>query len=426
MFSGMHFRPARPLVALVALVAALSAGCDKAQLLAPTNSTITLSAPTRVLPLGGSTEITAYVIEQAGTPVQNGTTVRFVTSLGRVDPVDAQTHNGVATTTFFAGDMSGVAEVRGLSGGAGAGASSPSTGTGTGTGTSASTAGNVVQITIGAAAVDTVTVRANPSTVSANGGTVDVIASVLAAGGRPVSNVPVTFSADHGTLSSSTAVTDANGEATVQLTTNADTQITASAGGKTSTAPAKVTAQAGPAVTLTCTSSSSSNCANLNVGDVAVFSASKATGSSNIRSATLSFGDGTSVSVGNLSGSVTASHQYTVAGTYTVTLAATDVNGEQSTATQVLFVQEAAQVTLALTQATTRRITAAATVSGCTPQRYDWNFGNGAVTQTFSTTTNTAQSDYSNGGSKTVTVTVRCTDGRTTQSSAQLTLPDAP
>jgi adhesin/invasin len=422
MISGINFRPA--VLAAIAMVAAGATACDKAPLLAPTNSSITLTATTRVLPLGGSTEVTAYVVEQAGTPVQNGTVVRFVTSLGRVEPVEATTHNGVASATFMAGDVSGVAEVRAVSGAAGGNSSAPSTGT-TGTPT-ATTTGNVVQITIGAAAVDTVTVRTNPSTVSQNGGTVDVIASVFATGGRALSGVTVTFSADRGTLSSTSAVTDANGEARVQLTTNADTTVTATAGSKTSTTGAKVTAQPGPSVTLTCTSASSSNCATLNVGDVAVFTAARGTNTSNIRSAVLDFGDGTLVDLGNLSGSVSASHQYTQGGPYTVRLTATDVNGEVSTSTLIIIVQEPVNLLLNLSNPTSRRISATATVTGCTPQRFDWNFGNDAVTQTLSTTTNQASSDYNSGGSKTVSVTVRCTDGRTTQTSAQLTLPAIP
>src|SRR5918993_1672806 len=111
---------------LIAL-AALAAACDKAQLLAPTQSTIALSAPTRVLPSNGTTPITAYVLEQAGTPVQNGTTVRFTTSLGRVEPTEVETRNGVAVTTFLAGDASCVAEIRAVSGAAGAGASTTTT-----------------------------------------------------------------------------------------------------------------------------------------------------------------------------------------------------------------------------------------------------------------------------------------------------------
>jgi adhesin/invasin len=426
MRSVINIRSARVL-AIFALVAGVLAACDKSPLLAPTSSTITVSAPTRTLALGENTEISAMVIESAGTAVQNGTAVRFTTSLGRVEPVEAQTHNGLATTTFFAGDTSGVAEIRAASGAAGSGTSTGSTGTGTGTTTTTSTSANVIQITIGAAAVDSVTVRTNPSVVSANGGTVDVIASVLATGGRPVSGVAVTFSASRGTLSSTTGVTDANGEAKVQLTTNVDTSVTASAGSKVSTAAATVTAQPGPAVTLTCTSSASANCAALNVGDVAVFTANRAASTSNIRSARLDFGDGTGVDLGTLSGPVTAAHQYTLASAYTVRLTATDVNGEVTTATLITIVQEAATVILNLNLApNNRRIDATATVTGCTPQRYDWNFGTDADTPTLTTTNNSASATYNTGGTKTVTVTIRCVDGRTTQTSGQRTLPAIP
>jgi PKD repeat protein len=422
MRSGINFRSAAVLASLVVVAAGLAA-CDKAPLLAPTNSTISVSATTRTLPLGGSTEVSAYVIESAGTPVQNGTTVRFTTNLGRVDPIEVETRNGLATTTFFAGDASGVAEVRAQSGAAGGGGSTTPT---TGTGTTTTTSANVVQITVGAAAVEAVTISANPSTVSANGGTVDVIAVVTGTGGRALSGVTVTFSADRGTLSSATALTDANGQARVQLTTNADTTVTATAGSKTTTTGAKVTAQPGPSVTLTCTSSSSSNCSTLNVGDVAVFTAARGTTTSTIRSAVLDFGDGAAIDLGNLSGSATAAHQYTAAGAYTVRLTATDVNGEVSTSTLIVIVQEPVNLLLNLSNPTSRRISATATVTGCTAQRFDWNFGNDAVTQTLSTTTNQASSDYNTGGSKTVSVTVRCTDGRTTQTSAQLTLPAIP
>src|SRR5688500_9493213 len=113
MFKGRHCN----IIVLIA-AAALTAACDKAQLLAPTQSTITVSAPTRVLPSNGTTPITAAVIEQAGTPVQNGTTVRFTTTLGRVDPVEVQTTNGLAITTFFAGPNSGIAEIQANSGAA--------------------------------------------------------------------------------------------------------------------------------------------------------------------------------------------------------------------------------------------------------------------------------------------------------------------
>jgi len=279
-----------------------------------------------------------------------------------------------------------------------------------------------VQITVGAAAVDSVTVRTNPATVSTNGGTVEVSASVLDTGGRALPGIAVTFSADHGTLSSTTGVTDANGEARVQLTTNVDTNISASAGGKTAATAAKVTAQPGPSVTLTCTSSTRGNCSTLNVGDVAVFTAARGQSTSNIRTSTIDFGDGTIIELGNLSGPVGASHQYLVGGSYTVRLTATDVNGEVSTSTLIVIVQEPATVLLNLSNSSNRHMDATATVLGCTARTFDWNFGNNAVVQTLSTTNNRASADYTAGGTKTVTVTVRCVDGRTTNTSGQLTL----
>src|ERR687892_760458 len=150
MFKGRNYN-----AGILIVLAVLAAACDKAQLLAPTKSTITLSAPTRVLPSNGSTPLTATVMEQAGTPVQNGTTVRFTTSLGRVDPVEVQTTNGLAITTFFAGPNSGIAEIRAISGAATGGEGDL----------------NKLEITVGAAAVNTVSVRASPSSVGPNGGT---------------------------------------------------------------------------------------------------------------------------------------------------------------------------------------------------------------------------------------------------------------
>ena len=119
-------------LSFVLLATAATAACDRDPLVAPVASTITLSATdTKVLP-GGSTEVFAVVIEEAGTPVHNGTVVRFTTTLGRVEPETATTRDGVARTTFTAGSATGTAKVTASSGAAGA-----------------SELGNVVEITIG-------------------------------------------------------------------------------------------------------------------------------------------------------------------------------------------------------------------------------------------------------------------------------------
>ena len=208
----------------------VAVGCDKVPLTAPVSSTITLSAPTRTLPTGGSAQLSAIVTEPAGTPVQDGTTVLFQTNLGRLDPVEAHTRGGVATTMFFAGDVSGAAEVKALSGPAGSG--------------STTTATNAVTILIGNAAIGTITVRSSAGSVPATGGTVDIVATVLSDGGTsggtavaggPMPGVQVTFSTTAGTLSGTRELTDGNGEARTRLTTDANATVTAAAGTKTGT-----------------------------------------------------------------------------------------------------------------------------------------------------------------------------------------------
>ena len=216
------------------LAAIAAVACDTMPLTAPSGSALTISAGSTFVDPGGTTQITAYVVESSGTAVQNGTTVHFATNLGRVDPVDALTTGGYAVATFMAGDSSGVADITATSGGTG-GTTPPSTGNG-GTSTPSTTNSNVVRITVGAAGAETVSLAANPGSVPSGGGTVDLVATVTASNGRRLAGLPVTFSSSEGTLSSSSAVTDANGQARVTLTTDRTATVTASAGAKQSTA----------------------------------------------------------------------------------------------------------------------------------------------------------------------------------------------
>ena len=108
---------ARP-VALIALSAALAIGCDSSPLVAPIASTISVSASNTTLAFGGTTEVSAYLVEEAGTLVQDGTVVRFSATLGRLDPEESKTRNGVARTTFTAGPTAGTAQIFAESGGA--------------------------------------------------------------------------------------------------------------------------------------------------------------------------------------------------------------------------------------------------------------------------------------------------------------------
>lgn len=406
---------------LLAITATLAGACDKAQLLAPTRSSITISAPTQILANGGTTEITAYVIEEAGTPVQNGTNVRFTTTLGTIDPENAQTRNGLARAIFSAGASSGIAEIRASSGGATGGTDST----------------NMVRITVGAAAVSTVTLRANPGSVGPSGGAVELIASVVSEGGQGVDGVTVTFTTDQGTLSASTAATNASGEARTTLTTGQETNVTAAAGTKTSSA-VKVTVRAGPIVSLTCApASGTGTCAGLQAGagntSIVLLTVTKPTGSSVLRNAVLDFGDGESLNLGNLAGGSTAvSHAYTgptgsTPRSYTATVRAEDINGESTSATTSIVVAPRSAIGVSLAAAsetaivTGQRWTFTATAIGVadagTIQSYSWDFGDDTDVTTSGGVTSHV---YTEEGKFTVTVTMRMLDGRTASATTEI------
>src|SRR5712692_2957963 len=163
---------------LLLLGSLVAIGCEKVPLLAPTGSTITLTAATTALPLGGTTTLIAQVIAASGQPPHEGTLVTFTTTLGTVQPAQVETDiNGRVIVQFNAGNSSGTATISASSGGAGAT-------TTTTNGTTTTTAANVVKIAIGAAAVGGVSVSANPPTVPASGGSSTITATISDAAGN--------------------------------------------------------------------------------------------------------------------------------------------------------------------------------------------------------------------------------------------------
>src|SRR4051794_4008053 len=98
----MISRRCRPFVLSAAVsVAVFAAGaCQKVPLLAPSGSTITLTVAATALPVNGTTPIVAQVLEAGGTPPQDGTLVLFTTTMGSVQPPEAQTKGGRVTVTF--------------------------------------------------------------------------------------------------------------------------------------------------------------------------------------------------------------------------------------------------------------------------------------------------------------------------------------
>lgn len=382
------WRPA--LLAAALLLAALAAACDQLPLVAPTASTISLFATTNVLPINGTTELVATVIEPAGTPVQNGTVVTFTTTLGTIEPREARTNGGQATVRLIAGATSGTAKVSALSGGA---------------------AKAEIEVKIGGAAAETVRLIATPSAVPAGGGTATLIAAVSDVNGNRLNGVPVTFTTDAGQLGASTVITDAAGEARNTLTTTRQAKVTAAAGSKT--AEVTVGINAAPGITIATTGTPT-------VGQTTVFTLTVTPGAnSSIRGVTIDFGDGSTETLGAVSGNITLNHVYSREGTYTVRATAIDVNGEQTTVSIVVSVLPRAPVivTITVTPNTTPAVndvvvfTATATQPGGGSSqilRYEWSFGDGTSSVT---TGNSTTHIYATPGAKLVTVTVVASDG---------------
>src|SRR6476620_887481 len=165
-FMISRLRRASVLAAILAASTLLTVACERVPLLAPSGSTITLTALATALPSNGTTDIIAQVIEAGGTPPHSGTTVTFTTNLGTIQPSQAETDvTGRVTVKFVAGGGSGTATISAISGGVSA------------SGT------NAVRIAVGAAAAASVGISASPGTVAASGGTSTVTAKVFDSNG---------------------------------------------------------------------------------------------------------------------------------------------------------------------------------------------------------------------------------------------------
>jgi hypothetical protein len=300
-------------------LAILTSSCQKVPLLAPSGSIITLLATTSALPVNGSTEIIAQLIEPSGTPPQRGTLVTFTTTLGTIQPSQAETDvTGRAVVRFHAGVGSGTAVISAISGGV------------------AVASANALKIAVGNAAVGGITVSANPTSLSAAGGTSTINASVFDGGGNSLAGVPVTFSTDNGILSSSVVTTDGSGQAQTLLTTGRTSIVTATAG--VSTTGTGTTAGVAPSGKVTVNVNASATVAfgaftpsPAVVGQpvtVTLTVTPATTGGGTIRQVVVDFGDGQSQPLGPVQGPTSLSHTYNSSRVFTLTATATDSNGD--------------------------------------------------------------------------------------------------
>lgn len=351
------------------------AACNKMPLVAPSGTSITLVASTNTLPVNGSTDITAVLIEGgqtnnsgnnggttvtpgAGTPVQNGTHVTFTTSLGRIEPGEAQTNNGKAVAKLTGDGRSGTATITAISG----------------------AASKTMTVAIGAAGASRIAVTANPQSLPAAGGTASIIASVQDAQGNGLLGVPVSFSTTAGTLSQTTVVSDDGGNAITQLTTNAAATVTASSGGASAalSGTVAITLKSKISVTLTAptTAVTVSVPATFTVGVT-----STGGGTPLVNNVVVDFGDGTTpASLGQISGPTPVGHLYGKSGSLTIKITATDPDGQTTSISSPVVVAQLSAVAVANPTTTTLGnpiVFTVTTTVGALIDHYVWDFGEG-------------------------------------------------
>jgi hypothetical protein len=322
------------LIALVTVVVVVA--CDRVPLTSPTGSTITLSIERNILPLNGQTTVRAVVTESSGTPVHNGTMVTFQPSIGRTEPVDAATVNGIATVQFLAGGMSGTGIIHAFSGGARTG--------------SGNTSGGGVEVRIGAAAAGSIAVSSTPPSVSQSGGSVTISALVLDESNNPLPGVSVLFAASTGTLSSTSALSDSNGIARTSLTTTQTTTVTAIAGA--AKGEVQVVVSTAPSVLI-----DAPTAAVVGVPIAVTITPQGGTGTNTsprqLATVVVDFGDGNSQTLTNITGASGLTHTYTRPGGFTISARSTDVNGNTGLSSRAIVVTRAVPtVTVTLSDTT--------------------------------------------------------------------------
>jgi PKD repeat protein len=392
-------------------------------LLAPSGSSIILTASNNAIPASGTVELIAQVLEPSGTPPHPGTHVTFTTTLGVLEPAEATTDiNGRVRVLFRANGANGTATITASSGGATTGAN------------------GAAKIAVGTAAVGRVIVNAAPATIP-SGGRSTITAAVLDINGTPLAGTLVSFSTDAGTLTSSGATTNSDGAAETSLTTSQTANITASVGatappGGTGTGSTTPTQASGttkvtviPATTVTITPPATPPSAGLPASFTFVITVP--TGGNPVRELRVTWGDNTGTqSFGAVTGSQSASHVYTTPGPYTVTATVIDVAGisvSVSTTVNVIPVPRPTVIVTATPQTQfvngTINFNIQVTVpQGIGVQRTRIDFGDGEVRELGGATSTTVQKQYTTPGQRTVRVTVTDTANQDTEGTTNVSI----
>ena len=181
-------------VVLILLVLFLHT-CKKVPFYAGEGATLIISADRTTLNIGGDrTRITVVGFSSEGAALHDHTKVIFSATLGKVEPPEIELMGGSAVVEFISGDRSGVAEIKARSG-------------------NITAEPDPLQIIIGSAALETLSISANPSRFGPGGGRCHIRAYAFDVNGNLLAGIPLVLSTTSGTFEtgSSVYITDAQG-----------------------------------------------------------------------------------------------------------------------------------------------------------------------------------------------------------------------
>jgi PKD repeat protein len=279
-------------------------------------------------------------------------------------------------------------------------------------------------VTVAEPAASRVEVFATPASLPSGGGIAQILGIAYDGSGNRLPSVQMSFSTTTGTLSSNTVTTDGAGEARVLLTTTLEATVTATvvtAGDKAVTGTVKVTLRSAPTVGIVVGTATPTAGQPVSF----TFNVTAGTGGAAVRTAVVSFGDGSGQTL-STTGTTVASHTYAQAGSYTVTATATDAAGESGVATAGVVVAEATPINVVLSHSpaspttySTVTFTTAVTPTTAPVARYEWDFGDGGTRITSGGSTTHV---YDKIGLKVVRVRVVLTDGRSATAEIEIYL----
>jgi PKD domain/Bacterial Ig-like domain (group 1) len=288
-------------ITILFLACLLVSACKEATV-APGGTVLNITAEPQQIAINGSSVLTGSGSSD-GAPLADGTVLRFVleTGTGRITPASATVNNGSAIARFFASGVEGKATISVISGSA-----------------IAKTDIEVIGDTN-----ERVSLIANPPDLPSGGGTTTLTAVVTDSLGNPREGDRVLFTTTAGALKSSGqfVLTNAQGHASDELTTDRTAEVTAEVVDVSADSP-KITIPVGTAE-IECSFTVSPE--NPSVGTAVTFTDTTEIDSERIFNSIWDFGDGTTMS------GVSVQHTYNAAGTFRVAHVLVDISGNSFT-----------------------------------------------------------------------------------------------